>query len=820
MANRIKGITIEIGCNTTPLQKALQGVNKDLKTTQDNLRDVNKLLKLDGGNVDLIKQKQKYLSDAIKDTEERLKTEKEALAQLKEADQTPAVQAQMEALQRQISEDETSLKNLKKELQSFGSVAKQELKAVGDKMKEFGDKIKSAGDKIKGVGDGIKGFGKTLTTHVTLPLTAIGTKAVSSFADVDKTMTLARETMKTTADEADLLDKAMKNAAANSTFGMSDAADAMLNFARAGLDAEEAAATLAPAMNLAAGEGGDLDTVSAGLVATINGFGDEFDKAERYADTFANACNNSALDVNSLSQAMSIAAPIFSAAGYEVEDAALYMGVLADNGIEANRGANALKTGMARLVAPAKQGAEKMKALGISVTNADGTMKDAITIQRELHDTFGKLSESEQIAAASAIFGKNQMAPWLALINAAPADVEALSASIYNQGTTTQMAEAMMSGFGGSLEKLKSSIDVAVTSLGQALAPVISVVAEKIQQVVDWFNSLDSEQQQMIATIGLVVAAVGPALVVIGGIVSAIGTVVGAIGSVISIGGALISALGFLLTPAGLVVAAIAAVIAVGVALYMNWDKICEWANWLKENVIQAWEKLKNTVSDTIQKLKDFIAQAWDGIKTNVTNTVENIKTGVSNAWETVKTNVANVVDSVKEKISGGFNAAKDTVTDVFNSIHDTIHDKMEAAKNFVSDIVESIKGFFNFEWSLPDLKLPHIIVDSWIDVPVLGTIPDPFGIHVDWYKKAYNTPYLFTSPTVVGGMGFGDGGGSGELVYGRDQLLRDIAQASSGETTNIINVYAAEGMNINQLADKIQDRLAQLQRQKEAVYA
>ena len=820
MANRIKGITIEIGGDTTKLQKALQGVNKDLKTTQDNLRDVNKLLKLDGGNVDIIKQKQKYLSDAIKDTEERLKTEKEALAQLKEADQTPAVQAQMEALQRQISEDETSLKNLKKELQSFGSVAKQELKAVGDKMKEFGDKIKSAGDKIKGVGDGIKGFGKTLTTHVTLPLTAIGTKAVSSFADVDKTMTLARETMKTTADEADLLDQAMKSAAANSTFGMSDAADAMLNFARAGLKADEAAATLAPAMNLAAGEGGDLDTVSAGLVATINGFGDGFGEAERYADTFANACNNSALDVNSLSQAMSIAAPIFSAAGYEVEDAALYMGVLADNGIEANKGANALKTGMARLVAPAKQGAEKMKALGISVTNADGTMKDAITIQRELHDTFGKLSESEQIAAASAIFGKNQMAPWLALINAAPADVEALSASIYNQGTTTQMAEAMMSGFGGSLEKLKSSIDVAVTSLGQALAPVISVVAEKIQQAVDWFNSLDSEQQQMIATIGLVVAAVGPALVAIGGIVSAIGTVVGAIGSVISIGGALISALGFLLTPAGLVVAAIAAVIAIGVALYMNWDKICEWANWLKENVIQAWEKLKNTVIDTIQKLKDFIAQAWDGIKTNVTNTVENIKTGVSNAWETVKTNVANVVDSVKEKISGGFNAAKDTVTDIFNSIHDTIHDKMEAAKNFVSDIVESIKGFFNFEWSLPDLKLPHIIVDSWIDVPVLGTIPDPFGIHVDWYKKAYNTPYLFTSPTVVGGMGFGDGGGSGELVYGRDQLLRDIAQASSGETTNIINVYASEGMNINQLADKIQDRLAQLQRQKEAVYA
>ena len=842
MANRIKGITIEIGGNTTKLQSALQDVNKELKTTQDNLKDVNNLLKLDGTNVDLLKQKQKYLSDAIKDTEERLKTEKEALKQLKDADQTPEVTAQMEALERQISEDEQSLKKLKDEYKSFGSVAKQEIKEVGEKIKEMGDKIKAAGDKIKGVGDSIKGFGKKATTFITLPLVAIGTKGVNSFAEVDKTMTLARETMGTSADEAELLDRAMKDAAANSTFGMNDAADAMLNFARAGLTADEAAATLAPAMNLAAGEGGELDTVSAGLVATINGFHDSFDEAGHYADVFANACNNSALDVNSLSDSMSIAAPVFAAAGYSVEDASLYMGVLANNGIDANKGATALKTGMARLVKPAKEGAEWMKKLGINVTNADGSMKGAVTVQGELHEAFSNLSESEQIAAASAIFGKNQMATWLALINTAPSEVDSLETSLYNEGTTAEMAEAMMSGFGGSLEKLKSSIDVAVTSLGQALAPAISTIADLVQQAVDWFNSLDSDQQQMIATIGMVVAAVGPVLVVVGTVIGAIGSVVSAIGSIISIGGALISGLGLLLTPAGLVVAAIAAVIAIGVALYMNWDKICEWANWLKENVIQAWERLKNTVSDTIQKLKDFIANAWDSIKTKVSNTVESIKTGISDAWQKAKDTVANVVDSIKEKvtttwnniktsvsdvvqgvkdkISDGFNNAKDTVMDVFNNIYDTIHDKLESAKDFVSGIVDSIKGFFNFEWSLPDLKLPHIVVDSWIDVPVLGTIPDPFGIHVDWYKKAYQTPYLFTSPTVVGGRGFGDGGGSGELVYGRDQLLRDIAQASSGETTNIINVYAAEGMNINQLADKIQDRLAQLQKQKEAVYA
>lgn len=110
---------------------------------------------------------------------------------------------------------------------------------------------------------------------------------------------------------------------------------------------------------------------------------------------------------------MSVAAPIFSTAGYEVNDAALYMGVMANNGIEAEVAANSLKAGLARLVKPTKEGAAMMDELGISVTNADGTMKDTITIHKELNETFSKLSESEQIAAASAIFEKKWHRGWI-----------------------------------------------------------------------------------------------------------------------------------------------------------------------------------------------------------------------------------------------------------------------------------------------------------------------------------------------------------------------------------------------------------------------
>lgn len=607
------------------------------------------------------------------------------------------------------------------------------------------------------IGQKISSIGSTLTKTFTLPIVAAATVSVKKFAEVDKTMTLVNATMSNTTEEAQLLDKAMKSAAANSTYGMSDAAEAMRNFARAGLSAEEAAAAIAPAMNLAAGEGGNLETVSAGLVATINGFHGSFDDAAHYADVFANACNNSALDVDSLSGAMSVAAPIFSAAGYAVEDAALYMGVMANNGIDADKAANSLKTGLARLVSPAKDGKEWMDKLGISITNADGSMKDSVTVQAELNQAFAGLSESEQIAAASAIFGKNQMAPWLALINTAPEDVDALSTALQKEGTTADMANQMMSGFGGSLEKLKSSIDVAATSFGQALAPTISKVAEAIQKVVDWFNSLSEEQQQMIAKIALVVAAIGPLLMIIGSVISAVSTLIPVISAVA----------GVLSGPIGV---AIAVAVAAGVALYKNWDKIKAVA--------------------------------------------ESVKNGVVNAWNAMKTGISNAITNISTSVTSKFNAIKNTITNVFNGIKTTASNIWNSIVSVFSNAINRVKSLFNFKFQWPHIPLPHFSVSE--GRTILGvTLPK---ISINWYKKAYENPYLFTSPTVVNGRGFGDGGGSGEIVYGRDALMRDIAEASTGNIT--INVYASEGMNVNQLADKIQLRLAQVQKQRMSAYA
>lgn len=643
-SKRIQGITIEIDGDTTKLNTALKSVDTQLKTTKSALSDINKLLKLDPGNAELLTQKQKDLASAISTTKERL-------TQLKNVSKDALTTEEYDAVQREIVETEANLKNLQKEYKEFGSVSAQQLAAAGEKMKEVGDKIAD-------VGTG-------LTTHVTLPLVAVGTAAAASFAEVDKTMQLTNKTMGNTEEEAKLLDTAMKEAAANSTFGMTDAATATLNFARAGLDAAQAADTLAPAMNLAAGEGGNLDTVSAGLVATINGFHDNFDQAAHYADVFAAACNNSALDVDSLSTAMSVATPIFASAGYQVEDAALYLGIMANNGIDADKAANSLKTGIARLVSPAKQGAQAMSDLGISVTDTDGNMKDSVTIQKELHDAFANLSEAEQIAAASAIFGKNQMAPWLALINTAPEDVNDLEESLTTcAGTTEEMAEAMMSGFGGSIEKVKSSIDVLVTTIGQNLAPYIQKVIDKVQGWVDKFNSLDDGTKEIIVQVGLVVAAIGPALVAIGKVTSGIGSILGLMPNIIS----------FLTGPVGITVA-IAGVVAAGVYLVQHWDEV-------KEKAKEIWEKIKGFFSEAWEKIKDIDWAAigntiWDGVTTMMADVGTWLKARFDDAvalisaidWEQVGKDIWSWIKSAFDSVSGWF------------------EDRFEAVKTAISDI-------------------------------------------------------------------------------------------------------------------------------------
>ena len=168
--NRIKGITVEIGGDTTKLQTALKGVNTEIRNTQSQLRDVEKLLKLDPGNTELLVQKQRLLKDAVAETKQKLETLKTAAEQANQALANGDIsQDQYDALQREIIETEQRLRSLEQQAEQ-SSVALQKIGAAGEKLQTVGNKISSVGQKL---------------LPVTGVVTGLGTAAVKTAADFD-----------------------------------------------------------------------------------------------------------------------------------------------------------------------------------------------------------------------------------------------------------------------------------------------------------------------------------------------------------------------------------------------------------------------------------------------------------------------------------------------------------------------------------------------------------------------------------------------------------------------------------------------------------
>ena len=614
MANRIKGITVEIGGDTTKLSKALEGVNKSIKNTQTQLKDVEKLLKLDPRNTEMLSQKQKLLADSISATKEKLATLKTAAEQANTALANGEItQQQYDALQREIVETENELKRLETEAKNAGS-ALQKIGDAGEVLQNVGDKISGAGEKL---------------LPITAGVTALGTAAVKTASDFDSAMSKVATVSGATGDDLQALRDKAREMGSKTKFSASEAAEAMNYMAMAGWKTNDMLSGIDGIMNLAAASGEDLATTSDIVTDALTAFGLTAQDSGHFADVLAAASSNANTNVSMLGESFKYCAPIAGALGFSCEDTAEALGLMANAGIKSTQSGTSMRSIMTALSGNVKFCSAAFGEMEIATSNSDGSMRSLSDILADCRVAFDQMSESEKASAAETLVGKNAMSGFLALMNAAPADIDKLSGAIANcDGTSLQMAETMQDNLAGQLTILKSQLEELAISFGEILMPVIRDIITKIQGFVDKLNALDPATKQTIIKIGLMAAALGPLLIVVGKTISSIGsmmTFISKIPTMIAGAKTAFSTLGAAIGGISAPVVAVVAIIATLVAAFVHlWNTNEDFKN----SIFSIWEQIKSTferltsgIVDRVnalgfnfQSFGDMLKSLWNGL--------------------------------------------------------------------------------------------------------------------------------------------------------------------------------------------------------------
>ena len=578
MPNRIKGITIEFEGKTTKLEQALKGVNKSLNSTKAALKDVDRLLKLDPTNTELLKQKQELLSKQVELTKKKLGEEKAALEKLQNAADSDKTIEQQQALQREIVSTEQYLKDAEKAQKDFGSVGAQQIAAVGGKLEEFNGKLAT-------VGEG-------LTKYVTAPLVALGGVSLAAFNEVDAGADIVVKKTGATGDALDDMTERMKNLATTipTDFETAGSAIGEVN-TRFGLTGDALEELSGQFVKFAELNGTDVSSAIDSTQKALAAYGLGAEDASALLDRLNKTGQETGASVDSLASGLVSNATAFQELGLGIDESVALMGQLEVSG--ANSGA--VMGGLKRaLKEAAEQGTDMSTALSDlqnEILNGTDDM-DGLTAAYEL---FGK--QGDQIYNAV----KNGSLDFTALGTSASDAAGSVSETF--AGTQDPMDSWKLI-----LNELKDIGSELVSVLQEVLVPAIEKVKEVVDQVKAAWENLTPEQQEQVVQIAMIVAAIGPLIMIVS-------KVIGLITMITNLAPVLGTVIGALTGPLGLVIAAVAAAVAAGIAIYKNWDTI-------KAKASELWSAIK----EKFNAIKDAIVTPITDAKDKIWNLIEKIK--------------------------------------------------------------------------------------------------------------------------------------------------------------------------------------------------
>ena len=807
MAQKIRGITIKIGGDTSELSKALDSTNKKVKETQSQLKDVNRLLKLDPKNTELLKQKQELLAKAVSETKDKLENLRKVEQQLKDSG-VDKNSEQFQAVRREVIDTEKALKDAEKAARDFGSVNMQQITQSLDAVSE---KATAAG--------------KTLTKNVTAPIVAGFGAAVKVTADFDKSMSQVAAVSGVTGDEFDALRAKAREMGAETKFSASDAADAMNYMAMAGWKAEDMLNGIEGIMALAAASGEDLATTSDIVTDALTAFGYTAADAGHFADVLAAASSNANTNVAMLGESFKYVAPVAGALGYNAEDVATALGLMANSGIKAGTAGAALRTILTNMANPSEKMAIAMEKLGVSLEDDEGNMKSLADVMKDFRKGFGELkmpmeeyyselerlnglledgtyTDEQYLAAvselvksaygaegamkaqyASMLAGQRGMSALLAIVNTSDEDFEKLTESIYNSdGAAQEMANIMQDNLAGQLEILKSQLQELAISVGDILMPIIKTVVGWIQKAVDWLNSLDDGTKNTIVTIAALVAAIGPLLIFIGKIAGGISSIITLWPTIKGIAAG-ISAFAAA-NPIVLIAAAIVALVAL---IATKGDEI---------------KAILQKVDDFFQGIfaKDF-TEIFGPVLGNVLNS---FFANVRNIWNSIKQTFDGIIDFIRGVFTGDWSRAWNGIKEIFSGVFSGL---LAIAKGPINSIIGLINGLIDgVNWLIRGINSISFEVPTW--VPSIGG--KKLGFNIGYVSRV---PYLAKGGVLERGMAVvGEAGPELLTMSSGGAVVQPLTNATNTTNTNLggvsITIYGAPGQDVHELAEIVMDEM------------
>lgn len=623
-SKNLKGITLQIGGDTTELSKALKKPDKDISDLQSKLKSVNQMLKFDPSNTELLAQKQRLLKEQITATEDKLKLLKETQKQfVTEGGNVDS--KQYIALEQEIQKAESALKRLNSETSN-----------VSANMQAFGEKAKQVGDKFTSVG---KEVSKASAVAV-----GAGVASYKAWSEVDDALDSVAAGTGATGKELESLQQTAKDVYTSMPVDIKATGQAVADInTRLGLQGDALEEATRQFMKYSEVNSSDVSTSIETVAKAMNDANIPTSELNSVLDELTSASQASGLTVDTLAEALSQNGVQMRALGFNTQETIALLATMEKNGVNSS----VVLTGMKKAMA--------------NYTNAG---KDANV---ELGNLFQGIQDGTVSASdAMDVFGTKAGASLYQYIQEGKLNYQDLLKVLQDSnGQLDASYEAMLDPMDQAKVAMNNLKQVGADLFDQiqaTLAPMIQAIAENLQRFSQWFGALDPNVQQFIVIVGLVVAALGPVLIFIGQICTGVGKIIEIVGFLGEFLAPVFSAIGSGLNALwGLILAnpVIAIVVGIIAVIALLWTK-CEW--------------FRNGVTNLINNIRDGFKNGWDKIKNIWTNAIDGIKNKFSSMIKEAKEWGSDFIEGFKRGILNRIKSLFSAITSIPKKIRKLLH--------------------------------------------------------------------------------------------------------------------------------------------------